>query len=181
MPQVRIPSPLRAFTDEQSQVSVAASTVGNALQELTERYPQLRDHLFQGEDLRNFVNLFIGEEDVNFLQGLETPLGEEDELRILPSIAGGLEALAPAGGAAHAGRNRPLQPSSHPARSWYGGATAPEEQQRLAGRRWRFGQPPVPYTWPPLVSGASASLISTSWTRATYNARCCTARATSAR
>ena len=98
MPQVRIPSPLRAFTDEQSQVSVAASTVGNALQELTERYPQLRDHLFQGEDLRNFVNLFIGEEDVNFLQGLETPLGEEDELRILPSIAGGLEALAPAGG-----------------------------------------------------------------------------------
>ena len=98
MPQIRIPSPLRAFTDEQSQVPVAASTVGNALLELTQRYPQLREHLFQGKDLRNFVNLFIGEEDVNFLQGLETPLGEGDELRILPSIAGGLEALAPDGG-----------------------------------------------------------------------------------
>lgn len=89
MPSIRIPSPLRAFTDDQSQVPVAAGTVGSALNELTERYPQLREHLFQGDDLRNFVNLFIGEEDVHFLQGLETLLREGDTLRILPSIAGG--------------------------------------------------------------------------------------------
>lgn len=99
MPQIRIPSPLRSFTDEQSQVEVNASTVGAALDKLTQQYPQLRDHLFQGDELRNFVNLFIGEEDVNFLQGLDTRLGDSDVLRILPSIAGGnLSALAPLGG-----------------------------------------------------------------------------------
>ena len=70
MPYIRIPSPLRAFTNDQSQIPVAAGTVGNALAELTGRYPQLREHLFQGDELRNFVNLFIGEEDVHFLQGL---------------------------------------------------------------------------------------------------------------
>ncbi len=89
MPRIRIPSPLRAYTDEQGEVHVDAATVGDALRELTEHYPQLREHLFQDEEVRNFVNLFIGEEDVQFLQGLETPLGEDEELRILPSIAGG--------------------------------------------------------------------------------------------
>ena len=99
MPQIRIPSPLRSFTDEQSQVEVNASSVGAALDELTQQFPQLRDHLFQDDELRNFVNLFIGEEDVNFLQGLDTPLNDSDVLRILPSIAGGnLPALAPLGG-----------------------------------------------------------------------------------
>ncbi|MCY3936217.1 MAG: molybdopterin-synthase adenylyltransferase MoeB [Chloroflexi bacterium] len=99
MPQIRIPSPLRSFTNEQSQVEVHAETVGTALAELTRCYPLLRDHLFQDDELRNFVNLFIGEEDVNFLQGLDTPLAESDVLRILPSIAGGsLSALAPRGG-----------------------------------------------------------------------------------
>ena len=90
MTSIKIPSPLRAYTDNQAQINVSGSDVGSALNDLVTQYPELRQHLFNGSDLRNFVNVYLGEEDVRFLGGLETELSTADSLRIIPSIAGGL-------------------------------------------------------------------------------------------
>jgi molybdopterin/thiamine biosynthesis adenylyltransferase/rhodanese-related sulfurtransferase/molybdopterin converting factor small subunit len=97
--RVHIPTPLRAYTDRQGTVQVEARSVAEALQNLTGRYAELRKHLY-GEDgrLRNFVNVYVGEEDIRNLQGEETPLPEGAELSIVPSIAGGATTTA-AGGA----------------------------------------------------------------------------------
>jgi molybdopterin synthase sulfur carrier subunit len=90
MPSIRIPTPLRPYTGGQSIVPVHSATVGAALNELAERYPQLRPHLFnETGELRSFVNIFVNNEDVRYLHQGETPLREEDTIRIVPSIAGG--------------------------------------------------------------------------------------------
>jgi adenylyltransferase/sulfurtransferase len=89
MPAIKIPTPLRAYTDGESQVTVDGGTIGEALTHLVTRYPELKPHLFNGDELRNFVNIFLGEEDVRFLDGLETEVSPGDNLRIIPSIAGG--------------------------------------------------------------------------------------------
>jgi sulfur-carrier protein len=89
MASIKIPTPLRAFTGGQAQVTVGGETVGAALNDLTTQYPDLRQHLYEGEKLRNFVNVFLGDEDVRFLDGLETEIETDANLRIIPSIAGG--------------------------------------------------------------------------------------------
>ena len=89
MTTIRIPTPLRPFTDNNAQVDVKAGTVGAALSSLTEKHPELRQHLFEGDELRSFVNIFLNQEDVRFLDGAETEVGEQDTLMIIPSIAGG--------------------------------------------------------------------------------------------
>jgi MoaD family protein len=89
MTSIKIPTPLRAFTSNQAQIEVSGSTVGAALNDLVSQYPDLRQHLFNGAELRNFVNVFVGDEDVRFLNGLNTELQDGDHLRIIPSIAGG--------------------------------------------------------------------------------------------
>lgn len=89
MASIKIPTPLRPYTANQAQVSVSGATVGEALNDLTSQYPELRQHLFNGGELRNFVNVYLGEEDVRFLRGLNTELENSDSLRIIPSIAGG--------------------------------------------------------------------------------------------
>lgn len=87
---LRIPTPLRPYAEGQSEISVAGATVGEALNDLVRQFPALQKHLF-GEtgELRPFVNLFLGDEDVRHLQGVDTPLKEGDKLMIIPSIAGG--------------------------------------------------------------------------------------------
>lgn len=90
MPTIRIPTPLRPFTGGNAQVVVAGDTVGVALQELTQQYPELRKHLYaENGELRSFVNIFLDQENVRFLRGAGTPVKETDELRIVPSMAGG--------------------------------------------------------------------------------------------
>jgi len=90
MSTLRIPTPLRVYTDGQSDVPVKGPTVSDALIELVTRHPAIKQHIFkENGDLRPFVNLFKGEENITFLQGLMTPVGENDSLRIIPSIAGG--------------------------------------------------------------------------------------------
>ena len=89
MASIKIPTPLRAYTNNQAQVNVSGNTVGAALNDLTDQYPELRQHLFNGAELRNFVNVFLGDEDVRFLDGLKTEIDPDDALRIIPSIAGG--------------------------------------------------------------------------------------------
>jgi molybdopterin converting factor small subunit len=95
MPSIKIPTPLRVYTGSQAQVSVSGATIGAALNDLTTQYPELRPHLFNGDQLRSFVNVFIGEEDIRFLSGLDTEISEGDALRIIPSIAGGRQTLRP--------------------------------------------------------------------------------------
>ncbi|MCS6950792.1 MAG: molybdopterin-synthase adenylyltransferase MoeB [bacterium] len=92
---ILIPSALQAYAGGQSEVQVQASSVGEALHALTEAYPDLRKHLYneQGK-LRSFVNVYLGDEDTRYLQGLETPVKDGDTLMIVPSIAGGTPTVA---------------------------------------------------------------------------------------
>lgn len=89
MTTIRIPTPLRPFTGNNAQVSVSGNNVGAALSNLTEQHPELRPHLFEGNELRTFVNIYLNQEDVRYLDGAETAIGENDTLMIIPSIAGG--------------------------------------------------------------------------------------------
>ena len=89
MAKIRIPTPLRAFTDGEASIDVAGGTVGEALGALVEQHPELRGHLFNDDELRSFVSIFIGDEDIRFMQGLDTEIEADDSLRIIPSIAGG--------------------------------------------------------------------------------------------
>lgn len=87
---IRIPTPLRNYTDQQATVQVAGATVGDALQDLVAKHPELKPQLFSEEGkLRSFVNIFRNDDDIRHLQKQETPLRENDELAIIPSIAGG--------------------------------------------------------------------------------------------
>lgn len=89
MSTIRIPAPLRPYSGGSSTVTVAGETVGDALTDLTNQYPQLRAHLFDGDELRSFVNVYLNKEDVRGLQGSATTIQDGDTLMIIPSIAGG--------------------------------------------------------------------------------------------
>jgi len=90
MTTLKIPTPLRYYTNGQAEVAVNGANVAAAMRNLVEQYPALEQHLYNGNgDLRNFVNLFLGQDNIKDLQGLETPLNEGDTLRLIPSIAGG--------------------------------------------------------------------------------------------
>ena len=90
MTTIRIPTPLRAYTGGLSEVLVSGPTVSEAITDLTLRHPAIKPHILQEDgQLRAFVNLFIGEENITNLQGLKTPLTEADRLLLIPSIAGG--------------------------------------------------------------------------------------------
>ncbi len=87
---LKIPTPLRSYTDGQVEIKVGGKNVAQAMEQLVERYPALRPHLFNGDGrLRPFVNLFVGENNVKDLQGLETPLADDARVLLIPSIAGG--------------------------------------------------------------------------------------------
>lgn len=91
MTVLRIPTPLRGYVEGQKEVEISAASVGEALQDLAGLYPQLKRHLFnESNQLRPYVNLFLNGRDVRDLQGSNTPLGENDTLMIVPSIAGGV-------------------------------------------------------------------------------------------
>ena len=90
MPSIRIPTPLRSYARGESEVIVQGESVAEALASLVAQYPNIQPHLFNGTgDLRPFVNLFLGEENVRDLQGLGTRLSADDRLILIPSIAGG--------------------------------------------------------------------------------------------
>ncbi len=90
MPQIQIPSPLRQYTGKQATVSVPAKTVGDALATLVAQHPDLKRHLYNEDDkLRAFVNVYVNDEDMRYLQKEATVLNEGDTISIVPSIAGG--------------------------------------------------------------------------------------------
>jgi sulfur-carrier protein len=90
MPTIKVPPVLRAQTDGEGEVSVDSGTVGEALRALAERYPGTRDQLFSPEgELNRYVNVYLNDEDVRVLNGLETSAAEADTVVILPAMAGG--------------------------------------------------------------------------------------------
>ncbi len=90
MSTVRLPSFLRAQADGQRVVEVEGATIGDAVQSLVGRHPGLAGQLLTPEgELHRFVNVFLNGQDVRYLAGLQTPVGERDEIRLLPAIAGG--------------------------------------------------------------------------------------------
>ena len=87
---VKIPTPLRNLTGDLSEVSAASDSISGLVEELEGVYPGMRERLLdEGGELRRFVNLFVNGEDIRFLQGLQTALGDGDEISIVPAVAGG--------------------------------------------------------------------------------------------
>jgi molybdopterin synthase sulfur carrier subunit len=86
---VRIPSSLRKFTGGQEVVAAQGRTVAEVIDDLERQHQGLRDCLLDSAGIRRFVNLYIGENDIRFLKGLDTEIGAGDSLTILPGIAGG--------------------------------------------------------------------------------------------
>jgi molybdopterin synthase sulfur carrier subunit len=88
--KVRIPTPLRKLTNNEELVEVNAATIGAAIQELQARFPGIAERLVDDKgEVRRFVNVYVNEEDIRFLQNRETPLKDGDEISIIPAIAGG--------------------------------------------------------------------------------------------
>jgi MoaD family protein len=92
MSKIHIPTPLRQYVGKQASVEVAGSTVGEAMTALVAQHPDLRKHLYTDDGkLRAFVNLYVNDEDIRYLQKEATALKDGDNISIVPSIAGGTE------------------------------------------------------------------------------------------
>ncbi len=88
--KVRIPTPLQKLTGNQAEVAVSGSTVKAALATLEEKHPGIRERLYDDKGgLRRFINFYVNDEDIRFLNGEDTPLKDGDDLSIVPAIAGG--------------------------------------------------------------------------------------------
>jgi len=88
--KVRIPTPLRKLTNNEELVEINAATIGAAIQELQTRFPGMAERLVDDKgEVRRFVNVYVNEEDIRFLQNNATPLKDGDEVSIIPAIAGG--------------------------------------------------------------------------------------------
>ena len=93
---IHIPTPLRPFTDKKESVEVNGNTVGELLADLTTRHDGLKKHLYADDGrLRNFVNVYLNDEDIRYLEREATPVKPGDELSIVPSVAGGAPVTAP--------------------------------------------------------------------------------------
>ncbi len=87
---VRVPTQLRQLTQGDGEVTVEAATVGDALRALDVAYPGFGERIFdENGALRRFVNVFLADEDVRFLEGIDTPVAEGQVLSIVPAVAGG--------------------------------------------------------------------------------------------
>jgi len=89
--KILIPTPLRPYTDKKEAVEATGATVGELLTDLTTTYAGLKAHLYneQGK-LRSFVNIYINDEDIRYLQKDQTPVSASDTVSIIPSVAGGV-------------------------------------------------------------------------------------------
>ena len=86
---IRIPTPLRTLTGGEEQVPAEGSTVKQVIENLEQRHPGIRDRLLDEKGVRRFVNIYVCDEDIRFLDGLETQLKGGEEVSIVPAIAGG--------------------------------------------------------------------------------------------
>ncbi|MBG87204.1 MAG: molybdopterin synthase sulfur carrier subunit [Verrucomicrobiales bacterium] len=87
---VRIPTPLRKLTNDEELVTVEAKTIGDAIAELQTKYPGIQERLVdENGEVRRFVNIYLNEEDIRFLDNKNTEIKDGDEVSIIPAIAGG--------------------------------------------------------------------------------------------
>jgi adenylyltransferase/sulfurtransferase len=86
---ILIPTALRNLADRKSEVSVEGATVGEAIQNFADAYPDIKQHLYQGDELRSFINVFVGETNIKKLQGLDTQVADGGTIMLVPAIAGG--------------------------------------------------------------------------------------------
>ena len=88
--KILIPTPLRPFTDKRESVELSGGTVGEILKQLTTQFDGLRKHLYTDDGkLRSFVNVYVNDEDIRYLDRLNTSVADGDEVAILPAVAGG--------------------------------------------------------------------------------------------
>jgi len=87
--KVQIPTPMRQHTEGQGTVEVSGTTVQGVLEALGQKYPGLTARIFENGQVRRFVNLYLNEEDIRYLDSLSTPVKDGDELAIIPAVAGG--------------------------------------------------------------------------------------------
>ncbi|MSR31927.1 MAG: MoaD/ThiS family protein [Gemmataceae bacterium] len=87
--KVQIPTPMRPHTGNLPTVDVSAATAGEALRELCKLHPAMEQRLFDNGQLRRFVNIFINDEDIRYLENLDTKIKDSDDLAIIPAVAGG--------------------------------------------------------------------------------------------
>lgn len=90
MATVLVPTPLRRLTGGQSKLTVAGGTVGALLHSLDTQYPGLKDKVFDGDgNVKRFINVFLNDDEIRTLQGLDTPVTDNDKVSIVPAMAGG--------------------------------------------------------------------------------------------
>jgi molybdopterin converting factor small subunit len=89
MVTVRIPTPLRTLTGGEEQVQVPGATLRDVIETLEKKHPGIKDRLLDDKGIRRFVNIYVGDEDVRFLDGLETKVAAGTEVSLVPAIAGG--------------------------------------------------------------------------------------------
>ena len=88
--QVRIPVQLRALTNGEEVVTASGRSVSELIEDIESKYPGVKDRICETDGtVRRFVNIFVNEEDIRFLDNLQTPISENDEVSIIPAIAGG--------------------------------------------------------------------------------------------
>jgi molybdopterin converting factor small subunit len=93
--KLEIPTALRPFTNKQSSVDIQGATVGEALRGLTTTFADLKKHLYTDDGrIRSFVNIYVNDEDIRYLEKENTPIKDGDTISIVPSIAGGADAEA---------------------------------------------------------------------------------------
>ncbi|EKT4480429.1 MoaD/ThiS family protein [Pseudomonas putida] len=86
---VSVPTLLRSYTQDSKRVEAHGTTVRDVVDDLERRYPGIRPRLMDAQHLHRFVNLYLNDEDIRFLDNLDTPVADRDELTILPAVAGG--------------------------------------------------------------------------------------------
>src|SRR5881296_3060158 len=92
--KILIPTPLRPYTDKKDAVDAEGRTVGELLADLTARHAGLKPHLYNEQGrLRSFVNVYVNDEDIRYLQKEQTPVSPGDTISIIPSVAGGVETM----------------------------------------------------------------------------------------
>ena len=90
MPSVRIPTPLRKLTSDKDEVTISAASIGQLIDEMESQYPGIKSRLCdESGNVRRFINLYVNNEDIRFLNGKDTALKEGDIVSIIPAIAGG--------------------------------------------------------------------------------------------
>ena len=121
MASVRIPTVLRKHTDGQARLQASGDTVREIFSGIVAEHPDLQDKIFDGDQVRGFINVYVEDEDIRYLDGLDSSVEEDDEISIMPAVAGGAEAQPSTPGARRVAGGAEARPSTPGARRVAGG------------------------------------------------------------